>query len=48
MELNTISVNPNGDGINGLPTAGEDLYLVIRSYVPTDDVDLFQTKIEKQ
>ncbi len=44
----TISINPNGDGINGLPTAGEDFYLAIRAYVPTDDVDLFQTKIEKQ
>jgi hypothetical protein len=44
----TISVNPKGDGINGLPTSGKDFYLVIRAYVPTDNVDLFQTKIEKQ
>jgi len=44
----TVSVNPKGDGINGLPTSGKDFYLVIRAYVPTYDVDLFQTKIEKQ
>ena len=44
----TISINPKGDGINGLPTAGEDFYLVIRAYVPTPDVDLFTATVVKQ
>ena len=44
----TISINPNGDGINGLPTSGNDFYLVIRAYVPTKNIDLFATKVEKQ
>jgi hypothetical protein len=44
----TISINPNGEGINGLPTAGNDFYLVIRAYVPTKNVDLFKTKMEKK
>jgi len=44
----TISVNPKGEGINGLPTSGEDFYLIIRAYVPTDNIDLFKTKVEKQ
>jgi len=44
----TIEINPNGEGINALSTSSEDFYIVIRAYVPTDNVDLFKTKMEKR
>ena len=44
----TITLSPDGKGKNGIPTAGKPFYIIIRAYVPTPDVDLYQTKIEKQ
>jgi hypothetical protein len=44
----TITLSPNGEGKNGVPTSGKPFYTIIRAYVPTPDVDLFKTTIEKQ
>ncbi len=35
----TVSLNPAGDGINGIPT-GKDFYVVLRAYVPVPGADL--------
>jgi len=34
----TLSVNPDGDGANGIPTAGLDFYGVFRAYEPEPDL----------
>ncbi len=44
----TVTLSPDGEGKNGIPTSGKPFYAVIRAYVPTPKVDLYQTKIEKQ
>jgi len=44
----TITLSLDGQGKNGIPTAGKPFYIIIRAYVPTPGVDLYQTKIEKK
>ncbi len=43
----TIRVNPNGDGVNGLPTAGKSFYAVFRVYQPVNGIEFPKlTKVE--
>lgn len=35
----TVSINPQGEGINGIPS-GEDFYVLLRAYVTVDGADL--------
>jgi len=42
----TINVNPNGEGLNGIPT-GKPFYAILRAYVPVKNADL-SVKIKKK
>jgi hypothetical protein len=44
----TLTLSPDGEGKNGIPTTGIPFYIIVRAYVPTPGLDLFETKIEKQ
>ena len=35
----TVNINPNGEGINAIPTAGNDFYAVARFYEPIPNTD---------
>lgn len=42
----TITISPNGEGLNGIPTSGKDYYGILRAYSPVKGADL-TVKVEK-
>jgi hypothetical protein len=42
----TITISPNDEGLNGIPTSGKDYYAILRAYSPVKGADL-TVKVEK-